>query len=514
MASRAKPKGSTPRTSRKRKPATIDLEAKEVVKDASPEATPTSIPQESTADSKPASGPSKGSEASPEQKSSHQSAPKPDAARFGRPGSGNGASKKQQFATPASVSKSLVAGGIATMLLSAILGGVVTIGGLGAIGQMNNADSLPLIGSLYQASPEATNTASTDEAVTRLQAQFDELAAVSEKTQPVDLSPLDARISSLETTITGLNELQSSSTSLTSRLSELETQMNAIDMAISEIASIETEGTAPSSDPQIAASLIELGARIGVLEQSGSTDSQQSVIPPERISELEATLNTLSSQTMPDLTPLESRLDEAENTIATIRETLEANTEKLAELGTMSSELTEQIQSSQVSEKVARSVAANALGGALKSGDNLSVPISSIEALSGPTDETRRLAALSEIGIAGLDELNRGFENFASKIEAPQTIPADAGLVEKFMANAKSLITIKPSGPVDGNTVPAILSRIRGHLSTKNLQSINGEWQQLPTSAQTEGAAWIDQVNNRIEAVTLYKEISAQLAQN
>ena len=511
MASRAKPKGSTPRTGRKRKPATIDLEAKEVVKEPSSEAKSPNSPKESVSDSKPA--PSEKPEVATGQKSTHQSAPKPGTSQFGRSSGGGATSKKQQFATPASISKSLFTGGIGKMLLSALLGGVVVIGGLGAIGQMNNADRLPLIGSLYQTGSEETNVTGTNEAVSQLQAQLDELAA-REVAQPVDLSPLNTRISSLETAITELNELQSSSTSLASRLSELETQMSAIDTAISEIASIETEGTAPSSDPQISATLIDLGARVGVLEQAENAVNQQNAVPSERISELEATLNTLSNQTIPDLAPLETRLDKAENTVAAIRETLAANTEKLSSLSTMSGELTSQIQTTKVSEKVARSIAANALGGALKNSDNLSVPISSIEALAGQSDETRRLAELSNAGIAGLSELSREFEIFASKIDAPQTAPAEAGLMDKFLANAKSLITIKPSGPIEGDTVSAILSRIRGHLSAENLQSIDGEWQQLPQDVRTDGEAWITRVNNRIEAMTLYNKISAQLAKN
>ena len=521
MASRAKPKGSTPRTSRKRKPATIDLEAKEVVKDASADANPPDTSQKpageakkSGSDRKSGTTTSNDPGAPIEQKSSARSASKSDAAQFGRGSSSGASSKKPEFATPASISKSLTAGGFVNLLFSAVLGGIIAIGGLGAIGQMKNASSLPLIGSLYQTSVPATNTADTGEAVARLQAQLDELTAASENAQPVDLSPFDTRISSLEASITRLTELQSGSTALASSLSELETQMSAIDMAISEIASIETEGTAPSNDPKIAASLIDLGARIGVLEQSGNTVDQQSSISSGQIAELEAEIDKLSSQVIPDLTPLETRLDEADSTVAAIRESLAINSKKLSDLSAMSSELTEQIQSTKVSEKVARSVAANALGGALSSGESLSVPISSIEALSGPTDETTRLAELSDAGIAGLVELSREFEIFASKIEAPHSIPAEAGLVEKFMANAKSLITIKPSGPVDGDTVPAILSRIRGHLSTKNLQSIDGEWQQLPEGARTEGAAWIARVNNRIEAMSLYKEISAQIAQN
>ena len=211
-----------------------------------------------------------------------------------------------------------------------------------------------------------------------------------------------------------------------------------------------------------------------------------------------------------DLTPINSRISALEQTIQDLQSAIDGYTDKMNTLQSTANELSSQISSAKVSETVARSVAATALGSAIENGEALAIPLSSIEALIGANQDTKRLIELSENGIAGLDEIKRGFDEFASAVLAPE--PSQEGdLVSRLLQNAQSLVSIRPSDPVEGDDVPAILSRIRGHILSGDLDAIVGEWSALPNDVQASGKNWIDTVNSRLEALSLYEKISLQL---
>ncbi len=472
MATRAKSTGSTARQGRKRKPATIDLEAKDVTAGKESAAKP--------ADGKTPRAPDKDGDAT-----SAAEKMKAAASNFGRPGEKQKASP--EFATPASVTRALTGPGLGKMLVSSLFGGLITITGLGALGQIKGADRIPLIGSLFGGGQPEANQQSAD-VIAQLQTRLDQLAAAGKDNEPVDLAPLNAKITKLESAMAEIaaNSGVPDTTAINNRISDLETSLDTLQSAVADISVTASNTTGDDNSPEI-----------------------------DRISSQLANLKDVVERlTIPDLEPLQTKIDATAATLATIRDTVGENTSGLTALAAKSGKLANQLDQARVSEKIARSVAANALGGALENGNSLNIPVSSIEALSGPTDETRRLSELSAAGIAGLNALKAEFAKLSSALETPKTAPADGGWVSRFVANAQSLVTIRPSGPVDGNTTTAILSRIRAHVNDDNLAAIGVEWGKLPEAARAKGLPWITRVNNRLEAFALYEKISIQLAQD
>ncbi len=496
MASRAKPKNTTSRTTRRRKPATIDLDAKEVVKEPVKDSASTSAnkPEPTTT---AASATSKDS--------GKQDTAKAEDTKFGRQqdrklASGTGSIGSQSNTASSKAFAPRSGGGFVGMITSAVAGAVITIAGLGTLGQMEGAGKLPFVGSLFS-QEESTAVKAVDSAeIAELKNQFEELSSqvASNSGSASTTMSFDNSVSAIEARISKLEKNTPSTPIIEEQIADFERRMNAIDEALSEIAAIETEGTA--SDPQLAISVSELSSRL---------ESVDSAIKSQ-IADLQNSIEELSRPESVNLELLNMRISAIEQSLEETRGTVAGYAGKMTALENISTELSGQIASAKISEKVARSIAANALGSAIEDGEALAIPLSSIEALIGETPEIARLVELSKEGIADIVEIKREFDDFASSVLAPKPTK-DGDFLTKLLHNAQSLVSIRPSDPVEGDDIPAILSRIRGQVQEGSLGEIAAEWRNLPEEIRVAGANWMAKVKSRLEAMALYKKISLQM---
>ena len=511
MASRAKPTRSSSRTTRstrKRAPETIDLPAKEV-KDSSPvgKDAKTSAANAKGADTKStakAAAP-KPSESKTGAKAEPKSTAQGDKPFGGDKPSTQPSSGKSQFGRNAGSQSSTASApgkpdpvatarsssdkgsGFGAMLVSAILGGAITIGGLGALGNTPNAGKLPLVGSLFQGQAQEGDGVSSQ--VAELQSRLEQLETAGAPTGPDP--EIETRLQSIESSLQELSG-QSGTTTVPAetagKLAELERQVSELGAALAANAE---SANSQNTDPQLAASLTELSDRLSDLENAQPVDLSSTVEKlGDRLSKATGVTDELSART-------------------------DANAQALAELADRTQQIETSIASVKTSEKVARSVAANLLGSALESGENLNVPIASLEALYGQSEETNRLTELSQAGIPSRDDLIGEFETFRDQIEtqtaAPQAESGD-GFLNRLLISAKSLVKVRPAGPVEGDDAGAILSRIRHQLDQGDLVKVNEEWQNLPQEMQDAGSGWIARVKTRQEAIALFESLSSRMA--
>jgi len=494
MASAQKPTGTRRRTTtRAKKPATIDLKATEV-KSETDDAT------------KPAQ-----SKSAANVKTESKSEPKTENKQFGRDAAKSTAADKTTTAkteaaksTPKPTADPKTAkdkqsslsptkssgGGMRSGLMGGVLGSVLTVAGLGVVGQMDSAPNLPLIGSLYEKGSGGTET-DVGALVSRLEAL--------EGVGGVDLGSIEDRIAKLETAP------QVDLSSIESEISTLKGSINSITNAVS------SGGEASTSE--VSAALATIATRLDAVEQNATSEPADNSVVLQKIAELETALTDLSQTGEVDLTQIEGQLAEVQSSVSSLSETVESNAASVAALNEQSSTLKDTVASVKQSEKVARSVAVNALGAALENDDPINLALSSVKSLVGETSETKRLDELSENGIATRKTLLAELAALTNSVQNPRTDTSNGSMSDRFWGGLSNLVTFRTSGPLEGDSPVAILSRVKANLEQEDLSALLLEWQKLPQEIKTSGAGFEANVKSRLEAFSIYEKLSNLLAE-
>ncbi|MBL4891265.1 MAG: hypothetical protein JKX91_05475 [Rhizobiaceae bacterium] len=396
-----------------------------------------------------------------------KAAPKPSATKSTK-AKAEAEATKAGSGKPATEKKS---GSFSGMVLSAILGGAVTIGGLGAIGQMNNADGLPLVGSLFA-------------------------KADGEKADLSNLADLDAVAS-----------LKSEIAALTARLDSAQEQLKSagtVDLSTIEgkIAALEQKGAAVAGagvDEETAGRINDLGAK----SRANRTQLEQLAA---QFSELKADM-VIAGQGSDNGEAL-AKLNALEKTLGDVGKQTSVISDRIGKLESQfSSELLGKIEdmakiadNAKVSEKIARSVAVSALQTSIEQNTPYMNALVSIETLTGPSEETSRLKELAASGnVPDLQTLQSRFKSLAIQLVPATAGDENAGVFDKLMTSAKSLIKVRSSTPISGTTAQAIVSRIDAKLASGDLAGVVDEWSGLPEESKANGADWIEGVKMRME---------------
>lgn len=478
MASRPKSgtAGNRRTSARSKKPATIDLEAKEV---ASKETAADSAAKPTASKQAPKESPKTTQGAKPSEPSAASKTKTDDAKSTGFQKSDGKGSSSQPPKKDAPVDAKGSNG-----FVSALAGGLVAVLGLGAVGQFDGAKNIPLIGSLYGGGSEVANTVSPED----IAALQNKVAALTSR-PTVDLAPINSKISELDGLIKSLSEASSEGDSVAdaatlSRIDQLEAGIESLKNELANV--VAGSGDTGLSKSDLDAALASVNTRIDAINAGVGSAEQMDGLAKE--------LSSIS------------------DSLANLQAQVTKNSEQVTTLNSQSSELESTVASVKASEQIAKSVAVNALATALHNDDPLGLPISSLEALVGEMPETKRLAELAQAGIPTTKELVSSLDAFTEAMQNPANVSEDATLSDRFWANAQSLVTFRSTGPREGDDPSAILSRVRASLVKGELSSAASEWAALPAEAQTSGAPWKQKLDMRVEAFSLYQEISTKLA--
>ncbi|MBL4731589.1 MAG: hypothetical protein JKY82_03195 [Rhizobiaceae bacterium] len=369
--------------------------------------------------------------------------------------------------TPAKTETGKSSGNMGGMVLSAVFGGLITIGGLGAVGQMDSADRLPLIGSIFAKSGGAeidlSNLAERDAVAairSEMQTEIDGLKAQLKTVGTTDLSAIEARIAGLE---------QNSGPKTT------------IDDGTADRI-LEVGKKAQANGDELKSIVTQISQLQEKLAQSGQGQDDDNVV---------AQLGLQTSE-------LAERIGELENQI---------KTELLAKIETA----TKIAESAKISEKIARSVAVSALQTSIEQNTPYLNALMSIETLSGSNDEIDRLKQLATSGdVPNLQALHLQFQSLASGLIPVAEGENNASVLDRLMNSAKSLVKIRSSEPISGNSAEAVVSRIDEQLNSGNLAGVVEEWNGLPDQSKVVGAGWIKAVKLRMETNGLLQQVLEQ----
>jgi hypothetical protein len=294
--------------------------------------------------------------------------------------------------------------------------------------------------------------------------------------------------------------------SLTSTVAELDSGLRAYGERLEALQeSLSAQAPPPGvADPVADSRLAEIVERLETLESdAGTPGAPQPGVDTRRLADLEGQLAEVRRGVESDaeqLQMMDQRFADIDSALGEIRD----------RLGAFETQLAEQEQRG---DQLARRFAANALANATLRGEPVGGLLESL-GLLGVGQE--RLVELRE-SIAAMEpkeELFRDLENLASDMIAAGENGArgDAdGLMAQLVENARDLVSVRPSVPIEGDTTPAIVSRIEAAMEAGDLQRAASVWQQLPAPAKAASQAWYDRLEQRIAAERQLKELISEL---
>lgn len=453
-------KGPTPRHSKSPKPVTIDLDATDVTPKAeaaktkssatgpavartqdpvepektagkTTEAAGTAAAGASASNAKPAPEPKPDTTAQPAKASEPAKAAdskdsKTETAKAKAEATGSaGAAGAKPAAAPAK------SGGGLGMVMSGLIGAVIALGGGYAL-QAGGILPTPGAGG-DPVAPVASRVDALSTQVEALTQQVSESGSQGGSGIPAELS---ARLDGLEAAVAEAGAGSGGAGGDPAALTALEDRLAGLE---SKIAALAEAGTSASADPELAAQMNELRAA-----QSGFQSS---------IAELQSGADRLASKI--------GELEQGQQTLAA------------------------QVEAPSRQIDLARAIAAAGLKSAIDRGGPF---MSELEAFASVAPEDPAVSELRDLAARGVPsraDLVAGFSDAASKaIAAADPGDPEAGLVDRLMSSAMSVVKVRKVGDVAGDSAEAIVARAETRLVNGDLDAALAEWNTLPEASR------------------------------
>lgn len=241
----------------------------------------------------------------------------------------------------------------------------------------------------------------------------------------------------------------------------------------------------------------------------------------DRLAGVEQRLDATGSNEAPDLSAIESRLAELESGIGSLRESagdagqlnrhLDPLKTQVSDLASTVETLSGRIDSAlgnrdpETERALARAAAtAVALSGLSRQVDNgraYGDELAALRPLVSKDADLDALAAHADSGLPTSEQLAHQFGEASDAILTAGSQDAESGgIVARLASSARSLVRIRPAGPVEGDSRAAIVSRIDAALRAGDLETARAEWQALDDDARTAAGDWGEVLQARLDA--------------
>lgn len=311
--------------------------------------------------------------------------------------------------------------------------------------------------------PPGSETAETALAETeRLTDELEALRRQIADTPPPNIEPVVERVAALEELVGGLAALQL----LVDRLAADILANDAVQAAIGrDLESLRRDfvaGAAAAGDPEAAAQLGEeinlLGERLTAVEDAG---------PPDLVMAMQRQIDFLEAE------------------VLTLAEEAALLSADAADRGR--------------AEAAARALAFSNLQSAADRGEGFSAQLAVLAELGINRDALSLLEPAALGGVVGMATLVDAFPDTVTAIlDAVTQADPDAGFWERFWDNARGVVTVQPTVPVDGDTPPAIISRMQAAVDNGDLEAALAERLSLPQVGIEASADWAALAEERI----------------
>ncbi len=172
-------------------------------------------------------------------------------------------------------------------------------------------------------------------------------------------------------------------------------------------------------------------------------------------------------------------------------------------LGKLQADLGQVVAKEQVREESANRIVlalelAN-LKRAIERGGSFERELVQVKAVAPADIDLAVLAANAKTGLPTQALLTREFRDTARAIVAADAAPAEDGsLLDRLVAGARSVVHVRKTGMVEGQTAEAVVARMEGKLADGDLEATLKEAETLGGSAREAAASWLDKLSARL----------------
>ena len=160
--------------------------------------------------------------------------------------------------------------------------------------------------------------------------------------------------------------------------------------------------------------------------------------------------------------------------------------------------------------KVALAIAASGLKAAVDAGGAFVAEVETFRRRSAECAGTGRIGTVAEKGVPSRDEIAaQAPAAVTAMIDAGRTVDENAGYFERLLSSAKSLVKVRPVGPVEGAGVPETVARLEAALGSGDYDKAVAEYGTLPEAPKAAGHAFMEQVRARLAAEQLVEKATA-----
>ncbi len=158
--------------------------------------------------------------------------------------------------------------------------------------------------------------------------------------------------------------------------------------------------------------------------------------------------------------------------------------------------------------EVARAIAATALKSAIDRGSPFMGELETFASVAGTSPAIEALRALAAGGVPTRGEISEEAAAAAyAMIGAAEAPPADASLLDRLASSARSLVKVRPTGDVEGESAAAIAARMESAVQRGDYAKALEEYETLPEASKQAGAAFAARIKARMEADRLVDDV-------
>ena len=315
------------------------------------------------------------------------------------------------------------------------------------------------------------------------------------------LDALSAKIDALEATAASAAPADDA---LTGRLDTLETQAQGLASDVGTLKSeIQTLSTTAGSAEPVDLSGIE--SRLSAVENAEAGVGEQiamaiAAIPVPDLSGVQSTQTELAGK----VGGLDEKVSTLETTIGALASKVDGLSGEIDGLKSNTTALDDERRSAYL-------VALSGLQRAAEDSGPFEAELKAVKDLAGDDTAFDALDLYAATGVPSQADLTRRFADLTGTILDAAAKASANSVMGRLAAGAQSLVRIRPTGFVEGDSPAATVARIESLLGNGKLSAALDEWKKLPEAAQAASSNWADDAQKRL---ALNDALSGQTATN
>ncbi|QDC01174.1 COG4223 family protein [Mesorhizobium sp. 8] len=201
-----------------------------------------------------------------------------------------------------------------------------------------------------------------------------------------------------------------------------------------------------------------------------------------------------------DLGPVNQKLGELEAQLKSTGDVAGEQQSKLAALEQSLSQLSAKVEAQASQPKIALAIAAAALKSALDRGAPFAAELDTFAAIAPDAPEIAALRAYADKGVPTRAAIAGDVDAAANAmVAAAKPVDPNAGIFQRLMSSAESLVEVRPIGAVEGKGVPETVARLEVAVNQGDYAKALAEYDTLPEAAKAAGAGFAGKLKARLD---------------